>query len=188
MKKIKFLSLAIVTIMLILTACNNESKEKAGEKNDSVATPMKKDTSSSTVSTTSSTTTTYTKGNLPAGVKEFVSKNYAGYTIVNATPDPLCEGGAAIDVAVTKTGTPDLSLIFKPDGSFVQQEEDVPLSTASNKIRNVLKTKYAGYSAGNQIEKLTLVDKTMEYMVDLDKGSVTKEVIFSVDGNVVCER
>lgn len=188
MEKIKFLSLTIVTGMLIFTACNNGGKENRNVKNDSVATEMKKDTGLSTVTITSPATTTYTTGNLPAGVKEFVSKNYAGYAIVNATPDPLCKGGAAIDVAVTKTGAPNLSLIFKPDGSFVQQEEDVPLSTASDKIRSVIKTKYAGYSAGNQIEKLTLVDKTMEYMVDLNKGSVAKEVIFSVDGNIVCEK
>jgi hypothetical protein len=91
-------------------------------------------------------------------------------------------------VAITKKGAPDLSLIFTLEGSFVQQEEDVSFSTASDKIRSVLKTKYAGYSTGNQIEKLTLVDKTIEYMVDLNKGSVTKEVIFSVDGNIVCEK
>lgn len=110
------------------------------------------------------------------------------YAIVSAAPDQLCEGGEAIDVAVTKKGVPDLSLIFKPDGSFEQQEEDVPLPTASDKIRTVLNTKYAGYSAGNQIEKLTLVDKTVEYVVDLNKGSVTKEVIFCLDGNIVCEK
>ena len=153
-----------------------------------MTTALKKDTGSSTISTTSPSDTTYSVANLPAGIKEFVSKNYAGYTILSAAADPLCQGGAAIDVAITKNGAPDLSLIFTPDGSFVQQEEDVSLSTASDKIRSVIKTKYAGYSTGNQIEKLTLVDKTMEYMLDLNKGSVTKEVIFSVDGNVVCEK
>ncbi len=187
MKKVKFLTLTVITSMLIFTACNNEGKEKADEKNESGATEIKKDTGSSTVSTTSPSATTYTADNLPSGVKEFVSKNYTGYAIVSAASDPLCKGGAAIDVAITKKGVPDLSLIFTPDGSFVQQEEDVPLSTASDKIRSVIKTKYAGYSAGNQIERLTLVDKTIEYMVDLNKSSISKEVIFSLDGNIVCE-
>ena len=188
MKKAKFLSLAIVISMLIFTGCNNGGKENRNEKNDSVSTAIKKDTGSSGISTNSPSATTYTVANLPAGIKEFVSKNYAAYTIVSAAPDPLCQGGSAIDVAITKKSAPNLSLIFTPDGSFVQQEEDVPLSTASDKIRSLLKTKYAGYSAGNQIEKLTLADKTMEYMVDLNKGSVSKEVIFSLDGNIVCEK
>ena len=186
MKKIKFLGLAIVTGMLILTACNNGNKKQADEKNETGTTEIKKDTGVLNVSS-ASPSTKFTINNLPVGVKEFVSKNYSGYTIVSADSDPLCGGGPAVDVAIKKTGVPNLSLIFKPDGSFVQQEEDVPLSTASDKIRSVLKTKYADYSAGNQIEKLTLVDKTIEYMVDLNKGSVNKEVIFSVDGNIVCE-
>jgi hypothetical protein len=188
MKKIKFPDLVIVTSMLILVACNSGSKENRKVKNESVTTVIKNDSSSSTILTTAPLATPYSVANLPAGIKEFILKNYAGYAVVSAAPDPLCEGGAAIDVAVTKKGVPDLSLIFKPDGSFVQQEEDVPLPTASDKIRTVLKTKYAGYSAGSQIEKLTLVDKTVEYMVDLNKDSVTKEVIFSLDGNIVCEK
>ena len=69
----------------------------------------------------------------------------------------------------------------------MQQEEDVPLSTASLKISEALKTKYAGYTAGNQIEKLILADKSVQYLVDLTKNKVSKEVIFSAEGNVVCE-
>ena len=46
MKNIKFLNLVIATSMLILTACNNESKEEADEKKDSVTTALKKDTGS----------------------------------------------------------------------------------------------------------------------------------------------
>ncbi|MBL0200286.1 MAG: hypothetical protein IPP81_08940 [Chitinophagaceae bacterium] len=125
---------------------------------------------------------------LPGGVKEFVVKNYAGYKMVKALSDPLCQGGDAIDLAIAKAGAPNLSLIFKPDGSFVQQEEDVPLSTATNKIMKVLKTKYADYAVGTQIEKLILADKTVQYLADLTRGSVTREVIFTADGNVVCEK
>lgn len=124
---------------------------------------------------------------LPAGVIEFVEKIYPYYKIINAASDPLCGGGDAIDVAVTKPGSSNLSLIFKPDGSFVQQEEDVPLTTAPRKIREALKAKYADYSAGNQIEKLILADKTVQYLVDLNKATVSKEVILDAEGNVVCE-
>ncbi len=124
---------------------------------------------------------------LPAGINEFVTKNYSGYQIKSATSDPLCQGGDAIDVAITKSGVPNLSVIFRPDGQFVQQEEDVLLSTAPQKISDALKTKYAGYTAGKQIEKLILADKSVQYLVDLTKNKVSKEVIFSAEGNVVCE-
>ncbi len=186
MKKLKFISITAVTSMLILTACNNESKEKVDEKNEDAITEMKKDTGSSTVSSTSSSTK-YTIDNLPGGVKEFVSKNYFGYTIVSAASDPLCGGGPAVDVAIKKTGAPTFSLIFKPDGTYVQQEEDVDLSTAPDKIRTSLKTQFGKYSAGGQIEKLILADKSIQYMVDLTNGKNTKEVIFTAEGNIVCE-
>jgi len=60
-------------------------------------------------------------------------------------------------------------LIFKTGGNFVQQDEDVPLSTA-------------------QIEKLILPDKSRQYLVDLTKNVKTKEVIFTADGAVICEQ
>jgi uncharacterized lipoprotein NlpE involved in copper resistance len=124
---------------------------------------------------------------LPVAAKEFIEKQYVGYTITGAASDPLCQGGEAIDVAVTKPVRSNLSLIFKPDGSFVQQEEDVPMKTAPDKVRNVIAAKYADYKADDQIEKLQLADKTVQYLVDLTKGTTTKEVIFSKEGVIVCE-
>lgn len=125
--------------------------------------------------------------NLPANIQGFVQENYPGYSVTIAVSDPLCNGDDAIDVAIVKTGSPGFSLIFKPDGTFVQQEQDVPLKTAPLKIQEILKTKYADYSTGNQIEKSTLANKTEQYQVDLNKNNITKELIFSADGVVVCE-
>ena len=124
---------------------------------------------------------------LPTGVSEFVTKNYPGYQIKSAASDPLCRGGDAIDVVITKSGEPNLSAIFRPDGQFVQQEEDVSLSTAPQKVSDVLTTKYSGYTADKQIEKLILADKTVQYLVDLTKGNLSKEVIFNAEGSVMCE-
>lgn len=189
MKNVKILSFAIVASMLVFTACNSEGKEKDDEKNETETAVNKKDTTATTAATSSANTpatTTYTAAQLPAGVKELITKNYPGYAIIKSIPDPLCQGGDAIDVAITKPGAPNLSLIFKPDGSFVQQEEDVALATAPVKIKNMIKAKFADYSAGDQIERLTLPDKSVQYLVDLSKGKITKEVIFSTDGKVVC--
>lgn len=106
-------------------------------------------------------------------MKELITKNYPGYSIIKSIPDPLWQGGNAIDVAITKRGAPNHSLIFKPDGSFVQQEEDVALATVPVKIKNMIKAKFADYSAGDQSERLTLPDKSVQYLVDLSKGKIT---------------
>jgi hypothetical protein len=70
MKNIKFLNLAIVISILILTSCNNGGGENRNVRNDSAATAIKKDTGSSTISTTSPSATTYTVENLPSGVQK----------------------------------------------------------------------------------------------------------------------
>lgn len=191
LKKIT-LPLMALALTITIVSCDSEKNEK-DEKDETTETKRQEKKEADKPNTTAIVPSALPAGEitldrLPAGVKEFVAKNYTGYKMVKAASDPLCQGGDAIDVAIAKTGAPNLSLIFKPDGTYVQQEEDVPLTTASAKIKDALKAKYAGYSAGTQIEKVILADKSVEYLVDLTKGSVTKEVIFTVDGNVVCEK
>ncbi len=187
LKKIAPLIPTILFSMSLISCVNNSTEKNDAFKSNSqeVAETVKPDTS---MFKTVLPDGEITLDRLPAGVKEFVLKNYVGYKMVKALSDPLCQGGDAIDLAIAKTGSPNLSLIFKPDGSFVQTEVDVPLSAATDKIRNILKTKYAGYTAGSQIERLVLADKTVQYMADLTKGNVTKEVIFTEEGIVVCEK
>ncbi len=124
---------------------------------------------------------------LPTQVRPYLEKIYPGYVIKSAVSDPMCDGSPAIDVSIRKKGQPAFSLIFKPDGSYVQQEQDVPLRTAPEKIRATIKAKYGVYQAGNQIEKLTLADNSTQYLIDLKKGKVAKEVTIRTDGDVICE-
>lgn len=185
------LPLMAMALSFIMLSCNGEKNEK-DDKDEAAETTQKEKMEDDKVNIADPVTTALPAGEitferLPAGIKEFVTKNYPGYATVKAVSDPLCKGGDAIDVAISKIGASNLSLIFTPDGTYVQQEEDVPLSTASAKIKNILKAKYADYSAGTQIEKLILADNSVQYLVDLSKGSITKEVIFTMDGKVVCE-
>lgn len=174
------------SLAIFVISCNNEKSEK-DEKEETVETEQAELEEGNTKTDATLPDGKIALDKLPAAAKEFIEKQYAGYTITGAASDPLCQGGDAIDVAVTKSGAPNLSLIFKPDGSFVQQEEDVPMKTAPDKVRDAIAAKYADYKAGDQIEKLQLADKTVQYLVDLTKGTTTKEVIFSNEGAIVCE-
>lgn len=124
---------------------------------------------------------------LPPNVITYVAKNHFGYEIKNAEHDPLCSGGDAIDLVITKKNSPTYSLIFLPDGTYVQLEEDVDISKAPTKVLEVIETKYSGYQIAPQIEKLTLANNTTQYLLDITKDKITKEVIFTTDGIVVCE-
>lgn len=125
---------------------------------------------------------------LPLNIKEYIEQKYSGYKIEKATYDPLCSGENAIDVAIAKQNYPNLSLIFLLDGTFVQLEEDIELGKAPSKVMETIKTKYADYQPAAKIERLTLADNSIQFLVDLTKGNLTKEVILREDGAVVCER
>lgn len=185
--KTKFtIPIAVIFILsFIFTCCGN--KETQPTKQETKTDTVKKNTPK-TVSIKPDSSGIIALEQLPSSAKDYVSKNFPGYTIQSAAFDPLCQGGDAIDVAVTKQGQPNLSLIFKYDGSFVQKEEDIPLNTAPKKVADVIKIKYTGYAAGNPIEKLTLADNTTQYLIDITKGSISKEVILTPDGVVVCEK
>jgi len=173
----------LITIITAIISCSSNSSETVYQQHGSI-----KNVSADKVISNS----LLPKGakplhSLPENIIEYVKKHYPGYSIIIAVADPLCSGGDAIDVSIVKTNSPDFSLIFKPDGTFVQQEEDIPLSSAPSQIQSILKGKYSDYSPGNQIEKLTLDDKSVQYSVDLIKENASKEVIFSTEGNIICE-
>lgn len=186
LKKIIVFVLAI-SFAIFIVSCDYDKNEKE-EQNEDTETEQTEAKEDASIKTAVLPSGEIALDKLPAGLKEFVEKNYTGYTINKAASDPFCQGGDAIDVAVTKAGAPNLSLIFKPDGGFVQQEEDLAMATAPDKVKNELKAKFADYKAGNLIERITLADKTVQYLVDLNKGAATKEVIFNTAGMVVCEK
>lgn len=179
MKRIKNL---LTATAILISACNNNNQEQAKTSvnhpviNDTIKTETPKPLSGK-----------IEIKNLPAQVNDFIDRNFKGYNISNAAYDPLCDGSDAIDVAITQKGKPNYSLIFLPDGTFVQQEEDIDLSSAPKKVIEIIKEKYPDYKTSNQIERLKLADGSLQYLVDISKGSMAKEVILTEDGKIVCE-
>jgi hypothetical protein len=178
-----FLVITIVAITMAMISCDSNS---SGTKNntDKPKMPTKRD---SFVSNKKLPKKASRLNNLPSNVKGFVQTNYPGYLIIIVVGVSLCGGGDAVDAVISKIGSPDLSLIFKPDGSFVQQQQDVPIHTAPIAIIQTLKARYSDYKTPGQIEKLTLADNTEEYLIDLSRGAKSKEVIFATNGMVICE-
>ncbi len=186
MKTLKQMSVIAFAALLTFSACNNNSK-KQNEKGNKKDNLLESNISNDTINT-ANTIGAIALNTLPTAIREYVVKNHPGYIMENAAHDPLCQGGDAIDVAITKKGSPAYSLIFKPDGTFVQLEEDMDINKAPAKILEIVKVKYAGYQPAAQIERLTLADKSIQYLLDITKDGVTKEVIFNTDGSVACEK
>jgi hypothetical protein len=125
--------------------------------------------------------------NLPQCIKDFVELNYKGYEITDVSSDPLCQGGDAIDVTIEKEGQTPYSLIFKPDCTYVQKEEDMPVDSVPVKVKEILRMKYSNYLISDEIEKIVLADNTPQYLIDLQKDTTYIEVLFTPDGLIVCE-
>ena len=124
---------------------------------------------------------------IPKCIKDFVALNYKGYEITDVSSDPLCQGGEAIDVSIEKEGQTPYSLIFKPDCSYVQKEEDMPIDSVPVKVKEILRMKYSNYLISDEIEKIILADNTPQYLIDLEKDTTYVEVLFTPDGMIVCE-
>ncbi|MFM9989246.1 hypothetical protein [Flavobacterium sp.] len=176
------LTLALaVTLLASLNSCKDK------EINDNEELTQEKKGKESYLKTTVDKEGKIALEQLPANVAAYVVKNYLGYEMKSAAHDPLCSGGDAIDLVITKKSSPTYSLIFLPDGTFVQLEEDVAISKSPTKVLEAIESKYSGYQISQQIEKLTLANNTTQYLLDITKDKITKEVIFTTDGIVVCE-
>ena len=171
----------IIVLVVVLAACNNNNKQS---KTDiTTKSIMVKDSSIAIMPLSGKVPLEKLSGK----TKDFISQNYSGYNISGAAYDPLCAGGDAIDVAINKKGKANFSLIFLPDGTFIQQEEDVDIAKAPAIVLKTIKEKYAAYKPAKQIEQLILADKSVQYLLDISKGNTTREVILKEDGTVVCE-
>ena len=181
------IKMSLFTIaVLILSACNNNKKQETGKQQEDTVT-VNNTVPADETKNTAPASGQIALNQLPPNIQEFVTKNYAGYTMQNAAHDPLCSGADAIDVDIIKNGSTNYSLIFLPNGTFVQQEEDVDISKAPATVLKTIKEKYTGYTSAKQIERLTLADKTTQFLFDISKGSSMKEVILKEDGGLVCE-
>ncbi len=178
-----FLVITLMAICRVMASCSNHSSGTENNSDMAKASPNT-NTFVSNKKLPKGASRLY---NLPPNVQGFVRKNYPGYLITIAVAATLCGVGDAVDVAITKIGSPDLSLIFKPDGTFVLQEQEVSLNTAPHAIIQTLKAKYPFYSPESQIKKLTLADNTVDYRVELKKRAKSKEVTLDTSGIVICE-
>ncbi len=125
--------------------------------------------------------------NIPQKAASYIREQYPSYQIVSMTDDPMCTWEAAIDIGLRKSSE-NISLIFSPQWDYIQKEVDVDYSEASPKIQTKLQSEFALYTPSKQIEKLTRKNGDLLYLVDITHGAETREVIFDLDANIVCNK
>jgi translation elongation factor EF-1beta len=90
MKRTIIFSLIALAILLVAACSNNKQNESTQLKKVTTDTIQKVKPLSGEISL----------DKLPNNIKEYVNKNFHGYTIKKASYDPLCTGEDAIDVSI----------------------------------------------------------------------------------------
>lgn len=177
MKKMKFLSLAITTSMLILTACNNGSKEKADEKNESIITEIKKDSGSSLINAKPDQENEggNSQMNVPELVKNEQIKRYPDSKTQQITWEN--ENGNYEANWGGQDGEAN-SVTYTPSGSFLEIVQAIPVGQLPQSTNNYIKQHFPTAQFGDVGKVLDAQGKT-SYEVEING----KAQIFDANGN-----
>ena len=124
---------------------------------------------------------------LPYAIKAYVTTHFAGYTLRHAEYDSLCPNGLVYEINIDKMKTPPVQLYFDMTATFLMRSDLIRYFDLPQVVQSSILTNYAGYFS-MKIEKLTLADGTLQYLVDLSKPHTMKTVRFDANGIVLCER
>ena len=124
---------------------------------------------------------------LPAAIKAYVTTNFAGYTLRHAEYDSLCPNGLVYEITIDKMMSPPVQLYFDMTAAFLMRSDLIRYQELPEVVKSSAITNYPGYFA-MKIEKLTLADGSLQYLLDLSKPHVMKTVRFDANGIIVCER
>jgi hypothetical protein len=124
---------------------------------------------------------------LPASITDYISTNFADYTIHHAETDSICSDGVVTEVMIFKQGSEPLKLYFTTTGTFLMQGTRILSSDLPEAVKTTIASGFPGYSLRERSEKYVLADNyTVEYFIFLCQGEAHKEVIIKEDGTTLC--
>ena len=130
--------------------------------------------------------------NVSAGIKSYVSQNYAGYSIYEVAKEDWCKDQYLIKVGIQKSSQ-ELHLVFDLTEKFVFKairiaEGQLPAAVSSSQSKL-----FAGYAIkDDNVEELQYTDGSKRYYLRLRKssggGGSDVRVMFLANGTVFCQR
>lgn len=85
-----------------------------------------------------------------------------------------------------KQASEAMSATYAASGEWLETEKEIKASALPEAVRNTLASKYAGYKVKDVSHLET--PKGSFYEADIEKGEVSKEVVFNTDGTVFKEQ
>ena len=123
---------------------------------------------------------------LPVMITDYISANYAGYSVVHTEYDTLCPEGAVKEVMISMGGAEPVKLVFNSNDTFLMQASRALYSTVPQVVKDYITSNYATYQVSSKSEKLTMADNSVQYFVYIRLDANRKKVRLTDAGIQVC--
>jgi len=120
-------------------------------------------------------------------INAYISTNYAGYTVLHAEKDTLCEG-VVTEVLVSLSSAQPVKLVFDSYNVYLFKAQRIEYATVPTAVSAAVTANYSAYTVMRRSEIYTLADGTLKYNVYLKSADTKKNVTFTTDGAVSCEK
>jgi hypothetical protein len=124
---------------------------------------------------------------IPALITDYITANYAAYTIRHAKYDTLCQFGNVIAVIVSQDTLQPLKLIFDETFAFVATANRIQSTDIPVLVTDFITANYADYTLRRKAELFTLADNSLQYKAFLHADSLGFSVVVGADGVLICE-
>ncbi len=124
---------------------------------------------------------------LSVTINEYILANYAGYTIIHAQIDTICQG-VVTEVMVCIATEEPVKLVFDATGTYILKGERILYTDVPAEVSAVVTANFSTYIVKKRAEKFTLADASFQYKVFMDLNRTRKSVTFNADGTVSCEK
>jgi len=124
---------------------------------------------------------------LSTTLNEYISSNYADYTVIHAEVDTICQG-IVTEVFVCSTTKEPVKLVFDATGTIIFKAERINYADVPTEISAAVTANYSTYNVKKRAEKYTLADGSLQYKVFMSLNKTRKSVTFNADGTVSCEK
>lgn len=125
---------------------------------------------------------------LPVSITDYVTANYAGYSIRNARYDSLCVEGLVIGVMLFQDGYEPVKLIFTTTGDFLLRADRMLYADMPQVVKDFITSNYADFTISDKAEKYTLTAGDLQYVVYLRQDSTKKSARVDALGALICEQ
>ncbi len=125
---------------------------------------------------------------LSSVIKDYISTNFPGDTIMHAEYDSLCVEGLVTEVMIGQSGLEPVKLIFSGTGAFLLQASRINYTDTPQAVKDYITANYSTYELCDKAEKYTMADGSLQYVVYLHLARVRISVRLKSDGTLICTR